>query len=270
VSRPASARIAGHTYPYRDRPLDDALDALAGLSFSLVEVWLGHARTHTAKQVAAALAERGLEAVAVSAGGFYERDPAGLARALEFAQELGAHVLVACVPPSVLDWVGEHLPTEITLCVENHWNQPLATSQEVRGALAAHPRFAACVDTGHAILAGEAPERFVASLGARVGHVHLKDAAFPSLRERLIGRRLRTRLLPKPEPVFPGEGALDVDRVRVALEAASFEGTVTLEHEGNNPTAALELLLREWDLAGDPFVEEIDSLSGQQRSPTQL
>ena len=36
-------RLAGHTYPYRDRSLEDALAEIARLRLSHVEVWLGHA-----------------------------------------------------------------------------------------------------------------------------------------------------------------------------------------------------------------------------------
>ena len=201
-------RVAGHTYPYRDRPLEDALDELARLRLSLVEVWLGHA-VDGPNGVVRALRERGLEAAAVSAGGFYTANSDAIPRTIELAQALAAPVIVACVAPEVLEPVVERLPPDITLCVENHWNQSLATSREVGEALDACPGLAACVDTGHAILAGEPPERFVASLGHRVGHVHLKDAAFPPLRERLMGRRLRTRLLPRPAAVPPGDGALD-------------------------------------------------------------
>jgi inosose dehydratase len=116
--------------------------------------------------------------------------------------------------------------------------------------LGADPRIAACVDTGHAILAGESPERFVASLGDQVGHVHLKDAALPPLHERLMGRRLRTRLLPRPAAVMPGDGALDIRRVRSALEDVGYKGVVALEHEGAEPSAALKFLLGEWMSSG--------------------
>jgi sugar phosphate isomerase/epimerase len=238
-------RVAGHTYPYRDRALGDALDELVGLRFSLVEVWLGHA-VDGPDGVARALRERGLEVAAVSAGGFYTTDADAVPRTIDLAQALSAPVIVACVAPEGLESVVERLPADITLCVENHWDQALATSCDVSGVLAAHPGIAACVDTGHAILAGEPPERFVASLGDRVGHVHLKDAAFPPLRERLMGRRLRTRLLPRPAAMIPGDGALDIRRVRSALEDVGYEGVVTLEHEGAEPSAALKFLLGEW------------------------
>jgi sugar phosphate isomerase/epimerase len=246
-------RRAGHTYPYRDRPLGAALDELASLRLSRVEVWLGHAGDGP-DAVRRLVRERGVDAAAVSAGGFYTADSDVIPRAFELAEALEASVVVACVAPAVLEAVVDRVPPGITLCVENHWDQPLATSRELRRVLARHRGIAACLDTGHALLAGEAPERAVATLGARIGHVHLKDAALPPLRERLMGRRLRRRLLRKPEPVVPGRGGLDVGRVRQALEAADYEGTVTVEHEGSEPTAALELLLEAWAPSGEALV----------------
>jgi sugar phosphate isomerase/epimerase len=243
-------RVAGHTYPYRDRPLGEALDELAGLGLLVVEVWLGHAADGP-DGVAEGLRERGLEAVAIGAGGFYAVESDALSRTIELAQAVRAPMIVACVAPEVLDSVVTRIPADITLCVENHWDQPLASARNMNRALAAHPRIAACVDTGHAILAGETPERFVAALGPRVGHIHLKDAACPPVRERLLGRRLRTRLLPRPHPVVPGAGALDVGHVQRALEAVRYGGTVTVEHEGTDPTAALRLLLDAWAAAAD-------------------
>ena len=243
-------RVAGHTYPYRERSLGEALEELARLRLSLVEVWLGHAADGP-NGVAHALERHGLEAAAISAGGFYTVDSDAIPRTIELAQSVGAPVMVACVAPEVLGSVVERLPADITLCVENHWDQPIASARNVNRALAAHPGTAACVDTGHAILAGETPERFVAALGPRVGHVHLKDAACPPVRERLLGRRLRTRLLPRPHPVVPGAGALDVRHVRRALEAVRYRGTVTVEHEGTDPTAALRLLLDAWAAAAE-------------------
>jgi inosose dehydratase len=238
-------RVAGHTYAYRDLSLDEALDQLVSLGLSAVEIWLGHAAEEP-DTAASAVRERGLEVPAVSAGGFYAADSDPVRRAVELAQALGASVVVACVEPDVLDALVDHIPAGIRLCVENHWDQRLARAREVRGALAAYPGLAACVDTGHAIVAGEAPDRFVGELAERVGHVHLKEAAFPRLRERLMGRRLRTRLLSRPEPVAPGAGALDVARFERALRDVHFAGTVTLEYEGAEPSVALRLLLEAW------------------------
>ena len=141
----------------------------------------------------------------MSAGGFYDTDSEAIPKTFELAEALAAPVVVACVAPAVLD--GAVHPA-CSRASRSAWKttgtKPLATAGGVDRVLDLHPGLAGCVDTGHAILAGEAPDRFVAVLGGRVGHVHLKDATFPSLRERLIGRRARRRLLPRPEPITPG------------------------------------------------------------------
>src|SRR5205823_1580514 len=108
-------RVAGHTYPYRDRGLDYALDELAGLRLSLVEVWLGHAGDDP-DVAALAIRERGLEAAAVSAGGFYDTDSEAIPKTFELAEALAAPVVVACVAPAVLDGVVDRVPAGITLC----------------------------------------------------------------------------------------------------------------------------------------------------------
>ena len=243
-------RLAGHTYAYRDRPLSEALEEIRSLGLTTVDVWLGHAKEGP-NGAAQAVEERSLEAAAVSAGGFYAANSDVFPRAIELAEALGAQVIVACVAPDVLDAVVGHVPAGITLCVENHWDQSFATARDVRTALSAHPGAAACVDTGHAILAGQAPERVVAELGERVGHVHLKDAMSPPLRERLLGRRLRRRFLPKPAPPVPGTGALDFVRLRHALDSIRYEGAITVEYEGTNPTAALRRLVAEWSSSAE-------------------
>jgi sugar phosphate isomerase/epimerase len=243
--------LAGHSYAYRDLPLGEALDELAGVGFCLVDVWLGHSAGEP-DRVAQALGERDLEAVAVSAGGFYTVDSDAVPRAVDLAQAVGAPVIVACVAPAVLDTVLERLPAHVTLCIENHWDQSLATSREVREVLDTHSGVAACLDTGHALLVGEPPQRFLAALGPRVKHVHLKDAASPSLSERLVGRRLRARFLPRPQPVTPGDGDLDVRGVRRALEDVGYAGALALEHEGAEPTAALELMRETWASSARP------------------
>jgi sugar phosphate isomerase/epimerase len=243
-------RVAGHTYAYRDRPLAEALDELAGLDLEFVEIWLGHATTDS-KEVARALTERGLNAAAVSAGGLYSGETSAPARAFELALTVRAPIVAACITPSLLPAIAGTVPRGVTLCVENHWDQPLATAVEVGRAIEGRPAVKACLDTGHALLAGVAPEHFASTLGARLGHVHLKDARRPTLVERSLGRRLRRRLLARPEPVFPGQGALELGRVRTGLMRAGYDRTVTLEHEGPEPTAALAELLRQWNERAD-------------------
>jgi sugar phosphate isomerase/epimerase len=240
--------VAAHTYAYRDRPLDEALDELAHLGFRRVEVWLGHAAGRPA-EVAQALHQRGLEAAAVSAGGFYESGGASPDDAFTLAAAIGARRIVSCVAPSRLPAIARALPPGLMLCVENHWDQATATPRDLHQAIEGLDRVGACLDTGHALLAGIRPERFAHSIGARLAHVHLKEGRLPTMRERLLGRRLRRRLLAKPEPVSPGRGSLDLARFAAQLQAVGYTGTLTLEHEGSNPSEALAQLERDWTKA---------------------
>jgi sugar phosphate isomerase/epimerase len=235
-------RIAAHTYAFRDRPLGEALDAIRALGFDHVEVWLGHV-DGTAVEVARAVERSSLVAVAVSAGGFYTADAARARRAVDVAHALGTPVVVGCLRPAVAAEVVAAIDAAHMLCVENHWDQELAVPKEVCSLIDSQPRLRACLDTGHAILAGVRPDRFADDLGDRLAHVHLKDALFPRRREVLLGRRLRMRLLGKPSPVIPGEGQLDLPRFLGALARIDYGGSLTLEHEGDDPEQAMAALL---------------------------
>jgi sugar phosphate isomerase/epimerase len=240
--------LAGHTYAYRDRPLDAALDELQSLGLGAVEVWLGHAREGT-DAVARALRERGLAAVAVSAGGIYDLGSDIAPRALELAEVIGAAIVATTVLPELVPETAAAAAGRATLCVENHWDQPLASPREVRRALEPHPDVGACLDTGHAIMAGVSAERFAAALDARLLHVHLKEARFPRPVERVLPRRVRRRVLGRPDAVFPGDGRLDVGRFAAALGALGYRGAVTVEHEGADATRALARLVALWRAA---------------------
>jgi inosose dehydratase len=244
VAREGGVRLAGHTYAFRHLPLGEALDELSILGFTSVEVWLGHV-AHP-EEAAEALAARGLTAAAVSAGGFYEHGGADPLQAVALASSLHVRHLVACCAPARLAEVANLVPRGITLCVENHWDQVLAKPEELVRAISPHDGVAACLDTGHALLAGVEPARFASALGRRLRHVHLKEGRAATWLEQLLGRRLRRRLLPRPRPVSPGYGDLDLEHLACALLALGYEGTVTLEHEGADPAPALAQLLRRW------------------------
>src|SRR3954452_10212080 len=170
--------LAAHTYAFRSWPLPAALDEIRALGFTRVELWAGHVGEDR-NALRSEFDRRRLEPVAVSLGGFYDVSDQP-ERAIELAEFLGVSIVVACVAPSLLGAVAAAAADRATICVENHWDQPLATAHEVDSALAGEPDLRACVDTGHAILAGCAPETFVRRLGARVAHVHLKEARRPT------------------------------------------------------------------------------------------
>jgi sugar phosphate isomerase/epimerase len=218
---------------------------VAALGLTAVEVWLGH-WPGPPEQATSALADRGLRAVAVSAGGFYEQDGASPEQALELVRAVAAPSLVACVEPSRLPAIAALLPPDVTLCVENHWDQPLATPRQLVRALAPEASVGACLDTGHALAVGVRPERFVRDLQGRLRHVHLKDAQAPNPVERLAGRRLRRRFLPRPQAVRPGHGGLDLESFAAALAECGYDGAITVEYEGAEPASALAELVARW------------------------
>jgi sugar phosphate isomerase/epimerase len=243
-------RLAGHTYSFRSLPLAAALERLTGLGFGDVEIWLGHVRG--APDGAAETVRRaGVRVRAVSAGGYYRRDDDTPRRALDLAGTLGAGVVALCVAPSLIPELARLTPPTVCVAVENHWDQPLARSREVAAAIESS-RLEACLDTGHALAAGERPERAAVHLGARLRHVHLKEGRLASPAERVLGRRLRRRLLGKPEPVPAGDGDLDLRAFSDALARIGFQGYVTVEHEGDRADEALGLLSDRWRALAAP------------------
>ena len=236
--------LAGHTYAFRSLPCAQALDRLLALGLEDVEVWLGHA-TEGTEEAATVVAKAGVRVRAVSAGGFYRSGDGTPTRAFALAEALGAETVVLCVAPWLVTQLDGSRPTGIRVAVENHWDQQLARSDEVASAIEA-TGLKACLDTGHALTAGERPEAFAGRLGRRLAHIHLKEGRLPLLRERVLGRRLRRRLLGRPEPTAPGAGDLDVAALRATLAEIGFEGCVTVEHEGDRSPEALAMLVSRW------------------------
>lgn len=233
-------RVAVHTYCFRDRAGPAALAAVAALGVDAVEVWLPHAR----EPLGADLRRLGLDAVAVGGLGLHHNeDLEAIDAAVVVARDVGTTLLVGTVAPELVEPAAARLPAGFMLAVENHWDQALASVQEVVRALDRAGAARACLDTGHALLAGDRPEDAVATLAARLAHVHLKDAAAPSRAVRALGRRVRRRYV-RPQPVVPGSGDLDVAGVVSALEAADYRGAVTVEYEGAAPEAPLRRLIR--------------------------
>jgi sugar phosphate isomerase/epimerase len=235
---------AVHTYPFRACSLETALDEVVALGRRRVELWLGHVGGDPAR-VREELDERGLVLAALSIGGVYRPDAPLLARLGGLVDDLGADRVVGCVSPGLLPLLREAVPRGAAVLVENHWDQALCTPGALLEELDGVEGAWACVDTGHALLAGWSPTAFVSALGGRARHVHLKDARRPRLAVRCLGRRLRRRLLPRPEATVPGSGELDVPALLAVLGAEGFDGALTVEDEGPEPREGLRRLLAE-------------------------
>ncbi len=237
-------RLAGHTYAFRDLPLGAALDRLRAIGFADVELWLGHG--DDPDRAASVVEGSGIRVCGVSAGGYYRPDDDTPARAFALAAAVGAQTVVLCVRPELVQALARLTPAGLTVAVENHWDQPLDTSRRVLAALRAAPGLTACLDTGHALAAGERPDEAARSLGPHLSHIHLKEAAARTLLQGLLGRRLRKRLLGRPPAAWPGTGALQIPSLQGELAALGFDGCVSCEHEGADPAGALTALRQAW------------------------
>ena len=179
-------RVAAHTYSYRDHPLEVALERISGLGFSAVEIWIGHA-PDGAGPVVKALAGSGLRAIAVGAGGFYDELASSASRSFELALAVGAEIVVACVVPRALPQLSRILPLGLTLCVENHWDQPMRRPRDIERLLARAP----------ATLLGACLEG--ARLPRALGHawtpgIRSLPASGPNALLQGLGRALRTSI----------------------------------------------------------------------------
>jgi len=88
-----------------------------------------------------------------------------------------------------------------------------------------------CLDTGHAVIAGTAPEELAADHAGRLGHVHLKDV------DAGVLARVRHEPLDFWAAIAAGvfcpvgEGVVDFQRVAEALEAGGYSGHATIEQD---------------------------------------
>ena len=88
-----------------------------------------------------------------------------------------------------------------------------------------------CLDTGHALYAGDEPARLVAAHADRLEHLHVKDVSEPRLAAAHgAGLGFWTAIA---HGVFcpVGEGRLDLDALRAALAAARYAGLATVEQD---------------------------------------
>jgi len=171
---------------------------------------------------------------------FHHVDPADRARArdeaarsLELAARLecrGIRVFGDRVQPgadlsSTRGWIAESLatlwelarPLGVEVWLETHGDFARAadTLELVERAGAHGP--AVVWDPANAFELGEAPEQGLEALGARIGHVHLKDMV--------------RRTPPPGRPVLPGQGEFPAARVLSLLQARGYDRWVSFEWE---------------------------------------
>jgi inosose dehydratase len=217
------------------------------------------------ERVLAEMARLGLTATELGPQGWLDGDLRGLKlvggfvpvvvgqndlEAAEQLARLGAEVFVAALvqdlewsPPVPLDdegWrrAGAYLreladkvaERGLTLVLHPHAGTLCETAQDVERALA-HTDVPFCFDTGHLLIGGTDPVRFVREHADRIGHVHLKDVD-AALAERLRRGELSLVGAVQAGLFRPlGDGDARIDEVVRLLDAHGYERWLVLEQD---------------------------------------
>jgi inosose dehydratase len=118
----------------------------------------------------------------------------------------------------------------VTLVLHPHVGTLVETADEVERALA-HTDVPWCLDTGHLLIGGVEPARFVREHAARIGHVHLKDVD-AALAERLRRGELSLVQATQMGLFRPlGNGDARVDEIVRLLDETGYERWLVLEQD---------------------------------------
>jgi inosose dehydratase len=118
----------------------------------------------------------------------------------------------------------------IGLAVHPHFGTAVETGPEVARLLDA-TSVSLCLDTGHLYLGGVDPAHFVAAVGSRINHVHLKDV------DARLAAKVRSGKLAYAAAVRAGlyrplrSGDLPIARVVAQLEKGGYDGWYVLEQD---------------------------------------
>ena len=88
-----------------------------------------------------------------------------------------------------------------------------------------------CLDTGHLLLGGGDPVAAIGAWGARINHVHLKDARRSVMAEIVADGGQATEIWSREAFPALGQGDLDVDGVLAGLRGISYRGWLVVEQD---------------------------------------
>ena len=160
-------------------------------------------------------------------------EAAELRQAFEFARDHGVSVLVGQPTPDAFPLLDKLVKEfDIKVAVHNYGpgHRYDRIDDLVNAVEAWDSRIGYCLDTGHAMRAGEVPLDAVRRLGARLHGLHL--------REHTVVQRD-----PQPPEAILGEGGLQLEAFCRALREVEFDGPMTIEVY-YNPQQPMEVLRR--------------------------
>jgi inosose dehydratase len=88
-----------------------------------------------------------------------------------------------------------------------------------------------CLETGHMMLGGGDPVGMLRDWGARINHVHLKDAVLSVMRGIVADQAPVTEIWSREAFCALGGGDLDVDAILDGLRDISFGGWLVVEQD---------------------------------------
>lgn len=233
---PDLSRLGAQSYSFREFDLGGALACLNDLGLPLMEFCAVHfppdAGAPGFSDVLRRVAKSGVSVACFGVEGF-GADASANRKKFEFARSMNIGILSADPSPEAFDSLDE-LCEEFQIKIAIHNHGPGARYDGVRDTLKAvegrHPFIGACVDTGHAIRSGEAPQDVIAQLGERVHSLHLKDW-------KLGG-----------EEQVLGEGELELLAVAQVIKQSDFSGPIVMEYElePENPVPGMKKGLANW------------------------
>lgn len=192
TARGLSSRIGGlqigcMTWSFRDRPLEEAIETIAQIGFSSVELWSGHLdpAKSTNGEIAAckrSFNRRGIAITSYFVGFDTRSSDEELDRNFQAGNLLGVDVLSSNVPVSMISrvdrachrfkmYVGLH--NEVYGRPEP--DQVQFPSDYARVFAKSSPWIGATLDVGHLYAAGYDPVEFIRRHHSRIVSVHLKD-----------------------------------------------------------------------------------------------
>jgi sugar phosphate isomerase/epimerase len=198
-TKPAAStvRLGVQSYSFRDRSLDDALQAMAGIGIKTCELWSGHVEPRDLKgedlrawrlstpirhweDVRAKFERAGVELHAYNYSFRETFSDEEIARGFEMAQALGVEAITASSNVSTAKRIDPHARNaQIPVGMHNHsriHENEFATPDDFLAAMEGHSEYIAInLDIGHFAAANFDPVDFLAKNHQRIVTLHIKD-----------------------------------------------------------------------------------------------
>ena len=189
-------RIGAQSYSFRDRSLDDAIQAMSGIGLSYVELWQGHLepkdkeqakawRTSAAaldqmKEVRRKFNKAGIRIYALNYSFRAAHTDPEVLHGMEMAKALGTKIITASstVDQSkrLNDLAGK---AGVKIAMHNHSNlkdsNEFATPESFSKAMEGHPNIVINLDIGHFTAANFDPVDYLQKNHERIATLHIKD-----------------------------------------------------------------------------------------------